>query len=166
MLRIATDSAPFLRTLPPRRGGRPVPLGTQTGQPLPQTEDGDSESRDLLRPKLGRDFTMTATANGYEPTTKKLVLGRAPRRPPRTAMLCIATGSAKLLHPTLGRDLPMTAAATPRGRPQYAAPRAEIASSASGGRQTTPPSSSAQQSLTARLGDSFYFAKCEIVNRS
>ena len=39
------------------------------------------------------------------------------RCPPRTAMLCIATGSAKLLHPTLGRDLPMTADATPGGRP-------------------------------------------------
>ncbi len=29
MRSIATDSAPFLRTLPPRRGGRPVPLGTR-----------------------------------------------------------------------------------------------------------------------------------------
>ena len=45
----------------------------------------------------------------------------------------------------------MAAAAPPRGRPQYAAPRAEIASSASGGRQTTPPSSSAQRSPSARL---------------
>jgi hypothetical protein len=33
----------------------------------------------------------------------------------------------------------MTAAATPRGRPQYAAPRDEIASSASGGRKNNRP---------------------------
>ena len=57
----------------------------------------------------------------------------------------------KILGPKLGRALPMAAAAPPRGRPQYAAPRAEIASSASGGRQTTPPSSSAQRSPSARL---------------
>ncbi len=40
----------------------------------------------------------------------------------------------KILGPKLGRVLPMAAAATPRGRPQYAAPRDEIASSASGDR--------------------------------
>ncbi len=33
-------------------------------------------------PKLDQVLPLTATANGYEPTTKKLVLGRAPRRPP------------------------------------------------------------------------------------
>ena len=76
-----------------------------TGQPLSQTEAGDSESRDLLRPKLGRDLPMTAR--------------RLPTR--------------------RGRDLPMTAAATPRGRPQHAAPRDEMAPSASSGRETTLP---------------------------
>ena len=40
----------------------------------------------------------------------------------------------KILSPKLGRVLPMSAAATPRGRPQYADPRDEIASSASGDR--------------------------------
>ena len=56
----------------------------------------------------------------------------------------------KILGPKLGRVLPMAAAATPRGRPQYAAPRDEIASSASGGREPTQPPGSAQQSLSAR----------------
>ncbi len=39
-----------------------VPLGTRTGQPLPQAEDGDAKHRDWLSPKLGRDFPMTADA--------------------------------------------------------------------------------------------------------
>ncbi len=45
----------------------------------------------------------------------------------------------KLFSPRISRDLTMTAAATPRGRPQYAAPRDEIASSASGGRKNNRP---------------------------
>ena len=45
-------------------------------------------------------------------------------------MRSIATG----FSPKLGQDLTMTAAATPRGRPQYAAQRDEIAPSASGDR--------------------------------
>ncbi len=90
----------------------------------------------------------------------------------------------------------MTAAATPRGRPQYAALRDEIASSASGDRKTSSRNQTAtagrasrrhprrrepgslrspalplaatrinklRLALTARLGDSFYFARCEIV---
>ena len=55
----------------------------------------------------------------------------------------------------LGRDLTMAAAATPRGRPQYAASRDEIATSASGDREPTQPPGSAQRALTARLGKSF-----------
>ncbi len=54
----------------------------------------------------------------------------------------------------LGRDLAMAAAATPRGRPQYAASRDEIAPSASGDRKPTQPPGSAQRALTARLGKS------------
>ncbi len=53
------------------------------------------------------------------------------------------------LSARLGRDLTMAAAATPRGRPQYAAPRDEIAPSASGDREPTQPPGSAQRALTA-----------------
>ncbi len=51
----------------------------------------------------------------------------------------------------------MAAAATPRGRPQYAAPRDEIAPSASGDREPTQPPGSAQRALAARLGKYFRF---------
>ncbi len=44
----------------------------------------------------------------------------------------------------------MAAAATPRGRPQYAALRDEIAPFASGDREPTQPPGSAQRALTAR----------------
>ena len=80
---------------------------------------------------------MRSIAKLTRPLSEKFVLGRSPRRPPAAfaalrgrAMLCIATG----FSPKLGRDLPMTAAATPCGRPQYAAQRDEIAPSASGDR--------------------------------
>ena len=36
-----------------------VPLGTRTGQPLPQAEAGDAKHRDKFSPKLGWDLTMT-----------------------------------------------------------------------------------------------------------
>ena len=65
--------------------------------------------------------------------------------------LRIATSSAKFSAPSSAEFSRWRPPLPPGGRPQYAAPRAEIASSASGGRQTTPPSSSAQRSQSARL---------------
>ncbi len=90
----------------------------------------------LLADRLRTTGRIYITLFGLAPTPLEAVQTsafecRAASTPGRgRAMRSIATG----FSPKLGQDLPMTAAATPRGRPQYAAQRDEIAPSASGDR--------------------------------
>ena len=94
-----------------------------------------------------RDERPVASPRDGSATFASLICARAGDGPKN----CSAQRS---LSARLGRDLTMAAAATPRGRPQYAASRDEIAPSASGDREPTQPPGSAQRALTARLGKS------------
>ncbi len=124
----------FFRTTPRRKfGPSPTPLEAM------QNPDWRAQRHRLGRRLYESQFPCWPT--GCKSSAKTFVLGRAPRRP----LYAVAARRGrrlyesrhvrkKVLRPKLGRNLPMAAAATPRGRPQYAALRDEIASSASGGR--------------------------------
>ena len=159
--RPASLSKPCVRSsvaLPPGIGGRaahePHPFGCFTGLPgekfnrenpvlecraAPRTARGGGGSRD----PTGRSCStcrISRTAACRKSSSGAIPLGTRTGPPLPEAKdddsanreeLC------KILGPKLGRVLPMAAAAPPRGRPQYAALRDEIAPFASGGRKTS-----------------------------
>ena len=104
--------------------------------------------RRLARPKGSQLFNLPYSYKQFGPSPTPLEALQNPgwsAQRHRIGRRCKTSQRArnKLFSPRLSRDLTMTAAATPRGRPQYAALRDKIASSASGGRKTsshrTPP---------------------------
>ncbi len=167
---------------------------TPVGVPSGTAEAGNAKHRETARPKLGQDLPTTAAATphgrpvplGTRTGTaakkascrpKTAIADRAPlRRPPRRAQLrCCSAGygafSEKEPRPTVTvRALGLFW--SPAGISSRLCSRttSEIPLKA-GGRPVplgtrTEPIGREKRSLSARLGDSFYFAQCEIVNRS
>ncbi len=77
-----------------------MPLGTRTGQPLPQAEAGDSTSRNFLRTTSSLEETGGRRQRGFLISQQTAPVGRASRRPPTRREPCSLRSLALPLAPT------------------------------------------------------------------
>ncbi len=101
---------------------------------------------------------------GYEPPVRPRARCRSAREPgslypkPRTR----DASHRDWFSPKLCPDLPMTADATPGGEPQRSLRSLALPLASAEKLLRRCPCSAQRSTQTARLGDSFYFAECEI----